>query len=58
MIGDRLTAEVELKRQTVVSLVFQKGKSLLDAQDDTPVLNLLDPPNLPIEKSFRPAQSS
>ena len=54
--GARLEAELNLRRQLVTTLAVNREQSLLDAKNDIPILNLLDPANLPIDKS-KPARS-
>jgi uncharacterized protein involved in exopolysaccharide biosynthesis len=54
--GARLEAELNLRRQLVSTLAVNREQSLLDAKNDIPILNVLDPGNLPIEKS-KPSRS-
>ena len=54
--GDRLTMELRLQQQLVTTLALNREQALLQAKDDVPILNVLDPGNLPIEKSG-PARS-
>lgn len=49
--GARLEAELNLRRQLVTTLALNREQSLLDAKNDIPILNILDPGNLPIDKS-------
>jgi hypothetical protein len=49
--GARLEAELNLRRQLVTTLAINREQALLDAKNDIPILNLLDPANLPIDKS-------
>lgn len=51
LMGSRLESELTLRRQMVTTLAMTQEQSLLDAKNDTPVLNILDPGNLPVEKS-------
>jgi len=55
--GARLEAELNLRRQLVVTLAMNREQSLLDAKNDVPILNILDQGNLPIEKS-RPSRAA
>lgn len=54
--GQRLEADLNQERQLLSTLSLNKEQALLDAKNDTPVLNILDSANLPIEKS-RPVRS-
>ncbi|WP_257305604.1 hypothetical protein [Geothrix campi] len=54
--GARLEAELNLRRQLVSTLAMNREQALLDAKNDIPILNVLDPGNLPIEKS-KPSRS-
>jgi len=49
--GDRLSAEVLLRRQVVTALTLSREQALMDEKDDIPILNVLDEPNLPVQKS-------
>lgn len=49
--GLRLEADLALRRQVVATLTLTLQQAMLDAKNDTPVLNILDRPNLPIQKS-------
>lgn len=49
--GDRLSAEVLLRRQVVSALTLSREQALMDEKDDTPILNVLDEANLPVQKS-------
>jgi tyrosine-protein kinase Etk/Wzc len=53
--GARLEMDLELRKQILTTLSLSREQALLDAKNDTPVLNVLDPGNLPIEKS-RPSR--
>jgi uncharacterized protein involved in exopolysaccharide biosynthesis len=55
--GDRLTAEVLLRRQVVSALTLSREQALMDEKDDMPILNVLDEANLPDQKS-RPSRSA
>jgi hypothetical protein len=54
IIEQNLATDLQSKRQFIDGLSMQKEQSLLDSENSAPVLTLLDPPNLPIEKSFPP----
>jgi uncharacterized protein involved in exopolysaccharide biosynthesis len=54
--GTRLENELRLRQQLVTTLAMNREQALLEEKNDIPILNLLDPGNLPIEKS-RPARS-
>lgn len=54
--GDHLGAELRLRQQLVSTLAMNREQSLLDEKNDLPILNVMDPGNLPIEKS-RPSRS-
>lgn len=49
--GSRLDAELQLRRQMVANLANAREQALLDAKDSTPILNVLDPGQLPQDKS-------
>jgi uncharacterized protein involved in exopolysaccharide biosynthesis len=49
--GDRLSAEVLLRRQVVSALTLSREQALMDEKDDIPILNVLDEANLPVQKS-------
>jgi uncharacterized protein involved in exopolysaccharide biosynthesis len=49
--GDRLSAEVMLRRQVVSALTLSREQALMDEKDDIPILNVLDEANLPVQKS-------
>lgn len=49
--GLRLEADLALRRQVVATLTLTLQQAMLDAKNDTPVLNILDRPSLPIQKS-------
>jgi hypothetical protein len=55
--GDRLSADVVLRRQVVSALTLSREQALMDEKDDTPILNVLDEANLPVQKS-RPSRSA
>jgi capsule polysaccharide export protein KpsE/RkpR len=54
--GARLEAQLALRRQVVATLTLAAEQAVLEEKDDTPVLTILDPGNLPLEKS-RPSRS-
>jgi uncharacterized protein involved in exopolysaccharide biosynthesis len=54
--GTRLETELRLRQQLVSTLAMNREQALLEEKNDIPILNLLDPGNLPIEKS-KPARS-
>ena len=49
--GTRLEAEFRLRQQLVASIAMNREQALLEEKNDIPILNILDPGNLPIEKS-------
>ena len=55
--GARLETELRLRQQLVSTLALNREQALLEEKNDIPILNLMDPANLPIEKS-RPTRSS
>jgi len=54
--GARLEAELRLRQQLVTTLAMSREQSLMEEKDDLPILNVLDPGNLPIDKS-KPSRS-
>lgn len=54
--GTRLESELRLRQQLVTTLALNREQALLEEKNDIPILNVLDPGNLPIDKS-RPARS-
>lgn len=54
--GAQLKERVDLWRQVVANLTLNHEQALLDAQNDTQTLLLLDPGSLPLEKS-RPSRA-
>jgi len=54
--GMRLEAELKLRQQLVTTLALSREQALMEEKNDVPILNVLDPGNLPIDKS-RPARS-
>jgi len=55
--GVRLENEYKLRQQLMISLAMSYEQTLLEEKNDMPVLNVLDPPNLPLDKC-RPSRSS
>lgn len=55
--GSRLETELRLRQQLVTTLAMNREQALLEEKNDIPILNVLDPPNLPIDKS-KPARST
>ena len=53
--GTRLEAELRLRQQLVTSMTMNREQALLEEKNDIPILNVLDPGHLPIEKS-KPAR--
>jgi uncharacterized protein involved in exopolysaccharide biosynthesis len=49
--GNRLEAELQLRRQIINNLAISREQALMEEKDDTPILNVLDAANLPMEKS-------
>lgn len=49
--GNQLKGDLELWRQVVVNLTLSHEQALLEAQNDTQTLLLMDTGNLPVEKS-------
>jgi uncharacterized protein involved in exopolysaccharide biosynthesis len=54
--GSRLETELRLRQQLVTTLAMNREQALLEEKNDIPILNVLDPGNLPIEKN-RPPRS-
>lgn len=54
--GMRLEAEFKLRQQLVTTLALSREQALMEEKNDMPILNILDPGHLPIDKS-RPARS-
>lgn len=52
--GTRLEAELRLRQTLVTNLALAMEQALLQEKDDMPILNVLDPPNLPINKANPP----
>lgn len=55
--GSRLEMEYRLRQSLIATLATNREQALLEAKNDLPILNVLDPGNLPIEKSG-PARSA
>lgn len=49
--GARLETELRLLQQLVTSIAMNREQALLEEKNDIPILNMLDPGNLPIDKS-------
>ncbi|MBI1751179.1 MAG: hypothetical protein HY014_12485 [Acidobacteria bacterium] len=56
LMGSRLENELRLRQQLVTTLAMNREQALLEEKNDVPILNVLDPGHLPIEKS-RPSRS-
>ncbi len=54
--GIRLETELRLRQQLVSAIAMNREQALLEEKNDIPILNILDPGNLPINKS-RPARA-
>lgn len=54
--GARLENDLNLRRQLITTLAMNREQALLDAKNDIPILNVLDPGFLPIDKS-KPSRS-
>jgi uncharacterized protein involved in exopolysaccharide biosynthesis len=54
--GTRLETELRLRQQLVTTLAMNREQALLEEKNDIPILNVLDSPNLPIDKS-KPVRS-
>ena len=54
--GSRLETELRLRQQLVSAIAMNREQALLEEKNDIPILNILDPGNLPIEKS-KPTRS-
>ena len=54
--GARLEADLNLRRQLITTLTMNREQALLDAKNDIPILNVLDPGFLPVDKS-KPSRS-
>ena len=54
--GSRLETELRLRQQLVTAIAMNREQALLEEKNDIPILNVLDPGNLPIDKS-RPTRS-
>ena len=55
--GGRLEMELKLRQQLVTTLALNREQSLMEEKNDMPILNILEPGNLPIEKS-RPSRAT
>ena len=54
--GLRLETELKLHQQVMATLALNREQALMEEKNDIPIINLLDPANLPIEKS-RPTRA-
>lgn len=54
--GASLEAEYKLRQQLVMTLAVNREQAMMEEKNDIPIVNVLDPANLPIEKS-RPSRS-
>lgn len=54
--GVRLETDFRLRQQLVSAIAMNREQALLEEKNDIPILNVLDPGNLPIDKS-KPARS-
>lgn len=54
--GSRLETELRLRQQLVTTLAMNREQAMLEEKNDIPILNVLDPGNLPIDKS-KPSRS-
>jgi uncharacterized protein involved in exopolysaccharide biosynthesis len=54
--GSRLETELRLRQQLVSAIAMNREQALLEEKNDIPILNILDPGNLPIDKS-KPTRS-
>jgi len=56
LLGTRLEATLKLRQQLVMTLALNLEQALLEEKNDVPIVNVMDDPNLPEEKS-RPKRS-
>jgi uncharacterized protein involved in exopolysaccharide biosynthesis len=49
--GTRLETDLRLRQQLVSTIAMNREQALLEEKNDIPILNVLDPGSLPIEKS-------
>ena len=54
--GSRLETELRLRQQLVSAIAMNREQAMLEEKNDIPILSILDPGSLPIEKS-RPART-
>jgi uncharacterized protein involved in exopolysaccharide biosynthesis len=54
--GARLENELRLRQQLVTTLAMNREQALLEEKNDIPILNVMDPADLPSDKS-KPARS-
>jgi uncharacterized protein involved in exopolysaccharide biosynthesis len=52
--GMRLEADMKLHQQLIMTLAVNREQALLEEKNDVPILNVLDPPSQPIDKSWPP----
>jgi uncharacterized protein involved in exopolysaccharide biosynthesis len=55
--GSRLETELRLRQQLVSAIAMNREQALMEEKNDIPILNVLDPGNLPIDKS-KPSRSA
>ena len=49
--GSRLETELRLRQQLVSAIAMNREQALLEEKNDLPIINVLDPGNLPVDKS-------
>lgn len=54
--GARLADELRLRQQLLLTIAVTREQAMMDEKNDMPILNIMDPGNLPEEKS-RPARA-
>ena len=57
LLGGRLDAELQLRQKLLVNLAMSREQALLEEKNDLPILNILDPANLPSQKA-RPSRGA
>ncbi|WP_306598037.1 hypothetical protein [Geothrix sp. 21YS21S-2] len=55
--GARLEANVKLRQQLLSTLALNREQALMEEKNDLPILSVMDPANLPVEKS-RPSRKA
>ena len=50
--GVRFEAEMKLRQQLLMTISINHEQAMMEEKNDLPLLNVIDPPNLPIEKSW------